>query len=156
MPTARWHHQEYSPPLLFRTLPMLWGTVGRIGLDFWMARQEDMPRATSFIGSHINSLTVPGPDGAVPTVRFQMFREGVQDVEVRTGIARAYLALPEDRREPYRALLDEFARRVGQCGGALPQQELNQDWPGYVARVHLAAAALAGSEGDARWDRPPQ
>jgi hypothetical protein len=155
MPTARWHHQPYSPPLLFRTLAMLWGTVGRIGLDFWMAGEPDKPKATSFIGSHINALTVPGPDGAVSTVRFQRFREGVQDVEVRTALIRAYLKLPEDARAPYRALLDELASRVAQCGGALPQQELNLDWPGYTARVHLAAAELAGRKTDATWDSPP-
>ena len=155
MPTARWHHQEYSPPLLFRTLPMLWGTVGRIGLDFWMARERDKPRATSFIGSHINSLTIPGPDGAIPTVRFQMFREGVQDVEVRTAIIRAYLKLPEEQRKPYRTLLDELAARVAQSGGALPQQELNLDWAAYVARVHLAAAELSGEKTDATWGSPP-
>ena len=155
MPTARWHHQEYSPPLLFRTLAMLWGKVGRIGLDYWMARDRDKPRATSFIGSHINSLTVPGADGAVPTVRFQMFREGVQDVEVRTGIIRAYLKLPEEQQKPYRALIDELAAHAGPCGGALPQQELNFDWAAYVARVHLAAAQLAGQKAEATWDNPP-
>jgi len=156
MPTARWMHQEYSPPLLFRTLAMMWGEVGRIGLDFWMARERGKPRATSFIGSHINSLTVPGPDGAVPTVRFEMFREGVQDVEVRGGIIRAYLKLPAEQRKGYRELIDELPSRVGQCGGPLPCQELNLDWAGYVARVHLAAAQLAGAKTDARWDQPPK
>jgi len=75
LPTDRWRHQEYSPPLIFRTIASNWGCLGRIGLDFWDAK-NDGPRSTSFF-SHVESLTVPGPDGPLPTVRFQMLRESV-------------------------------------------------------------------------------
>jgi hypothetical protein len=153
LPTARWHWQEYSPPLIFRTVPLQWGCVGRIGLDFWM-RGRDVPTNTSFF-SHLNSLTVPGPDGAIPTVRFQMLREGVQGFEVRMAIVRALAKLPEERREPYRALLDELGRRMAMGSKYLSQHELSYDWPGYVAKVQLAAAELAGVKTEARWDAPP-
>ena len=155
LPTKRWQHQEYSPPFLFRTLPQQSGLMGRIGLDFWMARQRDKPRATSFF-SHTNALTLPGPHGAIPTIRFQMLREGVQDMEVRLGIIRAYTKLPEEQRGRYRALLDELGSRVGAGRAYLSQHELQFDWPGYVARLQAAAAELAGVTTDAKWDVPPR
>jgi hypothetical protein len=155
LPTDRWLHQEYSPPLIFRTMGANWGCIGRIGLDFWDAgKVRDAPKSTSFF-SHVESLTVPGPDGPVPTVRFQMLREGLQDAEVKTAIVRAYLKLPEADREPYRALLEELPRRMAWGSPFLLSQcELAYDWPAYVARLHLAAAELAGVQTDARWDRP--
>jgi hypothetical protein len=155
LPTKRWQHQEYSPPFLFRTLPQQSGLMGRIGLDFWMAGQRDKPRATSFF-SHTNALTVPGPHGAVPTIRFQMLREGVQDMEVRLGIIRAYMKLPEERRVRYRTLLDELGRRVAAGGAYMSQHELQFDWPLYVAGQQAAAAELAGVTTDAKWETPPR
>jgi hypothetical protein len=155
LPTDRWLHQPYSPPLTFRTMAAAWGNLGRLGLDFWLAGQGG-PQCTSFF-SHVNALTVPGPDGARPTVRFQMFREGVQDAEIRTAVVRAYLKRPEAERQPYRDILEELSRRMGWGSPMyLSQYELSYDWPAYVARLHAAAAELAGVKSDARWDRPPE
>lgn len=155
LPTDRWQHQEYSPPLVFRTMTANWGCIGRIGLDFWLARTaREAPRSSSFF-SHIESLTVPGPDGPLPTVRFQMLREGVQDAEVKAAIVRAYLKLPEEERQPYRALLDELLVRMAWASPFfLSQSELSYDWPAYVARLHLAAAELAGARTPASWHEP--
>jgi len=154
MPTARWHHEKQSPPLTFRTLPLLWGSVSRIGLDFWLARSGG-PRNSSFF-SAIDSLTVPGPDGPIPTVRFQALREGVQDQEVRAMLIRAYAKLPEDRREPYRALIDEFPRWTARSADSLNQASMAFEWPAYAARLQDALARLRGEAVDARWDRPPE
>ena len=156
LPTARWLHQEYSPPLVFRTMAATWGCLGRIGLDFWTARQsKTTPRSSSFF-SHVESLTVPGPDGAAPTVRWQMLRECIQDAEIRTAIVRAYLKLPEERRKACRALLEELSVRMGRGSPFfLSQSELGYDWPSYVAAVHQAAAELAGEKTAATWDAPP-
>ena len=150
--TARWHHQEFSPPMLFRTLPLLSGGVSRLGIDFWTAGSGG-PKNNSFF-VHVNTLTVPGPEGAIPTVRFQLLREGVQDVEVRMAILRAYAVLPEEQRKPYRALLDELVMRVAYTSSFLSQHELSFDWPAYVARLHQAAAELAGQKFEASWNRP--
>jgi len=156
LPTDRWQHQEYSPPLVFRTMTANWGCIGRIGLDFWQARaSRASPRSSSFF-SHIESLTVPGPDGPLPTVRFQLLREGVQDAEIKAAIVRAYLKLPEEARKPYRALLDELLVRMGWGSPFfLSQSELAYDWPAYVARLHLTAAELAGAKSPAAWHQPP-
>jgi hypothetical protein len=157
LPTDRWMHQEYSPPLVFRTMTANWGCIGRIGLDFWDAKKiRGAPKSTSFF-SHVESLTVPGPEGPLPTVRFQMFREGLQDAEVKATIVRAYWKLSEDQRKPYQALLEELGTRMS--WGApwyLSQCELAYDWPGYVARLHQAAAELAGVKSEARWEAPPR
>ncbi len=154
LPTIRWQHQEYSPPMLFRTLPLQWNCMTRVGLDFWLADNRG-PKSTSFF-SHINALTVPGPDGATPTVRFQLFREGVQDAHLRSAIIKAYAKLPEEQRKPYRALVDEFAMRAAWSSAYLSQHELSFDWPSYAARLQQAAAELAGAKDAATWSAPPR
>ena len=155
MPTARWHHQEFSPPIMFRTLPLLWGSVSHLGLDFWMPGADGGPSNTSFF-VHVNALTAPGPDGAIPTVRFQMLREAVQDVHVRRAMIRAYLNLPEEQRQRYRDLLDEFTLRVA-FGAHIPSGgELSYDWPDYVARVYQTAGDLTGQKTGASLDNPPK
>jgi len=142
LPAARWLWQDDSPPLLFRTLPMIWGTIGQIGLDFW-PEAKGAPRNASYFTSS-NSVTVPGPDGAVPTIRFQMLREGVQDMEIRWQIIRAARALPAERRQAVHAVLDEFPQRVKWGTPYLSQCELSYGWPAYVAQVQQLAAELAG------------
>jgi hypothetical protein len=102
-----------------------------------------------------NALLEPGPDGPVPTVRFQMFREGVQDMELRWKMIRALLAKPEDQRKPYRDLLDEHLRWDLWARNILGQFELQYDWRAYAARVQQAAAELAGEPTQARWETPP-
>jgi hypothetical protein len=154
MPTARWHWKDDSPPFLFRVLPMTWGTLGHLGLDFWRGVQG-APRNTSFF-TDSNSLTVPGPDGARPTVRFQMLREGVQDMEIRLTMVRAARDLPEDRRKAVHEVLDEFTRRATWGTPYLSQCELSYDWRSYAAGVQEAAAELAGVKAVARWSAPPE
>jgi hypothetical protein len=153
LPTLRWHWQDYSPPLIFRMLALQYGSMGRIGLDFWL-KDRDAARNTSYFTAS-SSLTVPGPDGALPTVRFQMVREGVQDMELRWSIVRAYAKLPDAQRKPYRDLLDDVVSRVAWGRDYLSQHELSYDWPAYAARVQAAAAELAGVKTEATWDRPP-
>jgi hypothetical protein len=154
LPTDRWKWQEYSPPLVFRTVAIQNGHLGRIGLDFWLSGR-DAPTNRSFF-QNINALTVAGPDGATPTVRFQMLREGVQEWEARTAILKALADLTEERRQAHVALLDELPRRLAWGSAYLSQHELSYDWPGYVARIYQAAAELAGERTDAAWDKPAQ
>jgi hypothetical protein len=65
--------------------------------------------------------------------------------------------LPDDRRQPYRALLDEASRRLGWSWfvGYLSQHELGYDWRAYAAQVQASAAELAGVKCEARWQDPP-
>jgi hypothetical protein len=156
LPTSRWYWQDYSPPLVFRTTALQWGCVGRVGLDFWLSgKGREQPSNTSFF-SHIDALTAPGPDGAVPTVRFQMLREGVQEWEARAALLKALAKLPEEQQKAYADLLDELGRRMSWGSAYLSQHELSYDWPAYVARIYQAALQAAGPKTDDPWDRPPQ
>ena len=157
--TLRTTWLEASPPMAFRQLPLR-GDMGRIGLDFWLKVPESPQHAARRVISNNgiggnNALIVPGPDGPEPTVRFQMFREGVQDMEIRRMIIRALLALPENQRKPYRDLLDEHLRRGQWAMSMLSQFELQYDWRAYAAQVQQAAAELAGQPTQARWETPP-
>jgi len=78
-------------------------------------------------------------------------------VKSHSAFRRGYLNLPEEERKPYRALLDELWVRMGWGSPFfLSQSELSYDWPSYVARVHLAAAELAGVKTEAKWEQPPR
>ena len=157
--TLRTTWLEASPPMAFRQLALR-GDMGQIGLNFWLKVPESPMHAEARAASNggiggNNALLEPGPDGPVPTVRFQMFREGVQDMELRWKIIRGLLALPEDQRKPYRELLDEHLRRGEWANMILGQFELQYDWRAYAARVQQAAAELAGQPTQARWETPP-
>jgi len=152
MPTARWHWKDDSPPFTFRVMPLTWGSLGHLGLDFWGDRGA--PGNTSFFVDNA-STTVPGPDGAIPTARFQMLREGIQDMHIRWTLVRAALDLPEKERAAVHDLLDEHVRRAVWGTPYLSQCEHSYDWPAYVARVQEKAAELAGVKTEARWDSPP-
>ncbi len=152
LPTARWQHQPYSPPLLFRTLPMLGGRLGQMGLDYWAPRNQGTS-ITSFF-SHVSWLAVPGPQGAEPTVRLEMIREGLQDHELRATLVRRAATLAEGEREALLALADELGHILGH-GQYLSLHETALGWLDYSPRLQEAVADLAGVRTDARWDRPP-
>lgn len=141
------------PPIAFRTWPIQWGRMSRVALDFWPGHGG--PGSASWF-SHSNRLVPPGPNGAVLSVRFQMLREGAQEHEIRAAMIRAYTKLPPARQEPYRALLAEAGRRAMMSAEYLPAMEHVYDWPAYVARVHAAAAELAGLKMDTNWEEPPR
>ena len=77
--------------------------VGRVGIDFWgifpatgkhkddyglgsiSSRFPDSNWAQLNIGLGTGALAAPGPDGALSSTRFEMFREGVQEAEAASG-----------------------------------------------------------------------
>jgi hypothetical protein len=104
--------------------------LGRTGADFWpVLGREDRQKSTGkrsrtltarYPESNWNQLSMdtateallaPGPDGAVPTERFEMLREGVQECEARIFIEKALLGnkLDTATARKCRALLDERA-----------------------------------------------
>jgi hypothetical protein len=154
----------WSSPTAWRNLPNMTGTFCRIGLDFWpVTRRRGRLKSvfnTGVCGSWLYKsnpvrMTEPGPDGAVPTVRFRMLREGVQETEARIAIARALPGLEEAGAARLRRLLDErvTARRVA---AALTQAQISLDWLGLTAREFAAAAELAGDPPGPAWDAPPE
>jgi len=96
---------------------------GRLGADVWGVPYPVIfkyPQAQYMSGwSSLEvpmALFAPGPKGAVPTIRFEMLREGVQECEARIAIEKALTdparraKLGEERAEKLQAILDERSR----------------------------------------------
>jgi outer membrane protein assembly factor BamB len=147
----RWEHGDASPSLFFRIMPLISGTVTRLALDYWPGG----PGHGSGWFHNTTHISVPGPKGAVPTVRFQMFREGVQDLEVCRMIAQGLQGKPPEVRQTYGQMLDAIGTQYHAFHQVPPAFEMATDLTGRSARLMAAAAELAGNSGQDRWDAPP-
>ncbi len=94
----------------------------------------------------VRALSVPGTDGALPTVRFEMLREGLQDTEARIFLERALVnsetrqVLGEDLFAEVQALVaTEWNVRNSQAN---EQFTAGTDWFDRLDRLY-AVAALA-------------
>lgn len=102
---------------------------GRVGADFWnvLGKERNKPVSGCFPESGWAQLNLenaatfvmtPGPDGALPTVRFEMIRAAAQQVEARSRIEKALLdpaardRLGEARAARLQQLLDERTRAI--------------------------------------------
>ena len=147
----RWEHSDASPSLFFRTMPLISGTVTRLALDYWPGG----PGHGSGWFHNTSHISVFGPRGAIPTVRFQMFREGVQDLEMCRMIVQGLQGKPPGIREQYGRLLDAVGEQYRTFHQIPPCLELPADLVGRSARLMAAAAELAGHPSKDRWDAPP-
>ena len=138
--------------------------MGQIGADFWPAPAKGRSRRGTLYsrfphsanvgggnkGCTTNQLFYPGPDGAVPTIRYQLIRENIQECEARIVLEKLLTAkpcpLPKDVAARCQAVLDERTRwhRIGysQATG-----DVNLFWPysGWAARTQ----ALFDAAGEA-------
>ncbi len=164
--TYRFSFVQSSTPEAYRTVIWWTGNSGRHGMDYW--RLADGKRLFVSLGNITAatpvSMTAPGPDGALPTARFQMYREAVQEAEAWLTIvgtcatrqdeqAKAYMA-------QYRDAVNLFARWRTYWGGSvegssIPLAKLSLGWPGAIARAYEAAGELTGAKSDAKWQQPP-
>lgn len=153
----------WSSPTSYRNLPNLTGTFGRIGLDFWRVTSRRGRPASVFNSGYCGywlyksnpvEIAAPGPKGPLPTARYQMLREGVQDVEARIAIAMSLHKLPEGERDRFQRILrgHSAARAIG---AIMSQAQLSLDWLGLASRTYDAAAELAGEKCEGSWDDPP-
>jgi hypothetical protein len=109
---------------------------GRVGADFWdVLRPQDAKSTYShaknilgrypesnwqqlYVGNSTPYVLGAGPDGAVATARFEMIREGAQDLEARIFLEKALLdpalrgRLGEELAGRCQALLDERVRAI--------------------------------------------
>ncbi len=95
---------------------------GFLALDFWNLPGTTYPSYRNlFLNPRVTgnlhrqnsgSVIEPGPDGPLPTVRFEMLREGLQETEARVVVERALVEgdLPPALAEEARALLTEMFR----------------------------------------------
>ena len=162
----RFSFGQASTPEAYRTVVWWTGNSGRHGMDYW--RISGGKRLFGSLGNLHGmtpvSMTAPGPDGPLPTVRFQMYREAVQEAEAWLTIvgtcanrqdaqAQAYMAL-------YRNAVNLFARwrgtfHYGGVENSLPLAKLSLGWPGAIARAYQAAGELTGAKSAAKWQQPP-
>jgi hypothetical protein len=110
---------------------------GRMGADFWdvldpkdplrstysrslnlIGRYPESNWAQLYLGNSTPHVLAPGPQGAQPTVRFEMIRQGAQDLEARIFLEKALLdhamraKLGEDLAQRCQQLLDDRVRAV--------------------------------------------
>ena len=151
LPQFRIDITHLSPPLTYWTLPLLYGRLARVGLD-WQSERFGLP----IWGTVEINLLSQGPVGTLPGVRFQMMREGFQNFEPRLTIMEAIEKLPPEARKPYQALLGGIGRFWGIGGSNLSQLEHNLNWPAYIAQTYRVAEELSGIKTDASWENPPK
>ena len=130
---------------------------GRLGLDFWPVKPPE-GKTGSLLGRYEDWLglardtprwiTAPGQHGAEPTARYEMFREGVQEVEAQIFIEQA-LADPDLRPQlspslARRCMTVLDARLVVRLGShRLPEQHISGDWAGLSAQLYRLAGEVA-------------
>jgi hypothetical protein len=163
-----------SPPAVQR---MIWeGTtmagligVGRCGADFWPViegrrKGERDPVFNRYPEASWGQLGVtnatadilyPGPDGALPTIRLELMREGIQEAEARIAIEKALLDpasrahLGAERAARLQALLDDRCRAYLRAFSDLTtayagcQEFAAGPWPARSALLFSAAAEVA-------------
>jgi hypothetical protein len=131
--------RTWSPPVQYRVALEGMCTAGihgfgRMGADFWdvlktprstygggrdiLAQYRESDWGQLYLGNTTSYVLAPGPDGAMPTIRFEMIREGAQDMEARIFLEKTLLdpdlraKLGEDLAERCQKLLDERVRAL--------------------------------------------
>ena len=99
--------------------------LGQIGADFWPVKGHDgRPTHTMVgrfpgtsegnLGIYAGQLLYPGPNGPVPTLRYVMLRENIQECEARIFLEKLLTAkpcpVPEEVAKKCQAVLDERTR----------------------------------------------
>lgn len=83
----------FAEPLAFRILAeksLVHGArgVGSMGFDYWGNYGAAWNRGGNNTDVNMLELSWPGPEGAEGTVRFEAFREGIQEAEARTALEK--------------------------------------------------------------------
>jgi len=132
--------------------------LGQIGADFWPppARKRGAYRLRSLYsrfphsanvgsgnrGCTTNQLLYPGPDGAAPTLRFELVRENIQECEARIFLERLLILkqmcpLSQDLAAKAQAVLDERTRwhRLNFNFHGRPDPAVSWPYSGWEART---------------------
>ncbi|MCH8475691.1 MAG: hypothetical protein LAT55_10740 [Opitutales bacterium] len=145
--------------------------LGRIGLDGWRTLRPGDDREARFPILHIrrngwfrlwrhnpSSIVAPGPNGAIPTVRFEMLREGAQEAEARILLERALASgslSSERRREIEEFLPDWIGQRYYVGGSRSYTPDTTENWYDLIARLYeLAGQAARDTDLVAQVDAP--
>ena len=132
--------------------------LGQIGADFWPVKGVDGKPTHTMVGRfpatsegnlgiYAGQLLYPGPSGPVPTLRFEMMRENLQECEAKIFLEKLLTAkpcpLPEDLAKKCQGVLDERMRwhRVRTVSG-----ESALFWPYTGAQARGAALFEAAAQ----------
>jgi len=141
--------------------------LGQIGADFWPVNGPDGKLTPTMVGRfpatsegnlgiYAGQLLYPGPGGPVPTVRYQMMRENIQECEARIFLERLLLdeplRLPAELATKIQTMLDERTRWHRMLApGIAPEVFISWPYSGWEARrarlfqaAAEAAKAVAG------------
>ena len=102
------------------------------------------------------TMLAPGPDGAVATTRYEMFREGLQECETRLFLEEAIhrKTIGDDLAKRCRAVLDarkdvlKNLRKAGKRGVSYDEKDviyekfINANWQALTDRLYAAAAEV--------------
>ncbi len=132
--------------------------LGQIGADFWPLRIDGKTTIPTIankrypvthqtnVGIYTGQLLYPGPDGPVPTVRYRMIQENIQECEARIFLEKLLLAepcrLPGDLAGKVQAVLDERTRwhRMRTVAFASALSWPHSGWEARAVRLYEAAA----------------
>ena len=136
--------------------------IGRIGLDYWDLIKNARGRTTTVFNRWPHSscaqrspnlyrLAWPAPDGPAATVRYEQFRQGLQDTEAVVFVARAVgehaNELGGDLAGQCRRLLVDrmryCRRRAPEDSGQVYFRSYHHGWQGLTRRLYAAAAKVA-------------
>ncbi len=145
----------------YRTIVWWTGNSVHHGMDYWsFPGKGSLKGGFGMLTADVPvSMTAPGPDGPLPTVRFQMYREAVQEAEAWLTIIGACATRQDDQAKASMALynnaVDLFARGCGVENSAVPLAKLSLGWQATIARAYEVAGELTGATSDATWQKPP-
>lgn len=168
----RFSIRQESSPEAYRDVAWYSGTICRLGLDYWMLDLKDKrgrKRETGLLDPRGYRgpgewrvytripwcVTAPGPSGAIPTVRYQMLREAIQETEAWISILQATAGMSDEQKQPCSQIWRD-AWTGHAIAERLTQARLSLDWPATIARTYTAAGETAGVKSDAAWSEPPK
>jgi hypothetical protein len=159
--TSRTNLHQGSSPEGYRTIVWWTGNSVHYGMDYWILPGKGrLHRELGMLTAVLPvSMTAPGPEGPLPTVRFQMYREAVQEAEAWLTIVGACATREDDQAKAamalYRDTVKLYARGDGVENSIVPLAKLSLGWPGAIARAYEVAGELTGAESAAKWQQPP-
>ena len=140
--------------------------IGRVGADFWnvldtpnktyehhlnlIAHYPESDWGQLYLGNSTPYVLAAGPHGPLATARFEMIREGAQDLEPRVFLEKALLdtalraRLGEDLAKRCQDLLDERVRAIR---AGLISAQLVVDYQERLARLYDLAAEVTAKLG---------
>jgi hypothetical protein len=125
---------------------------GRIGLEYW-DQSRNAPVSNLDYFTQLCHLAAPGPQGALPTVRLEMIRQGMQVAEARRAIVAALVDKPDAEKAAYWKMLDDL--HLYTLTRFLPNAPAAYDWFGLFAEQYALAGKLTGQKDEGAWEQPP-